>query len=77
MLNPPVNGKIQGYSRPLSVFQVLFKANIVFQVPFKTVLNIQVVFKPVQAMCVLEQDSLSSQPRKTRPVMTIKLLTWT
>ena len=28
MLNSPVNGKIQGLSRPLSVFQVLFKANV-------------------------------------------------
>ena len=28
--NPPVNGKIQGLFRPLSVFQVFFKANLIF-----------------------------------------------
>ena len=28
VLNPPVNGKFEYFSRPLSVFQVLFKANL-------------------------------------------------
>ena len=31
MLNPPINGKIHGFSRPLSVFQVFFKANLIFK----------------------------------------------
>ena len=31
MLNPSVKGKIQGVFRPLSVFQVLFKANLIFK----------------------------------------------
>ena len=31
LFNPPVNGKIQGLSRPLSVFQVLLKAYIIFK----------------------------------------------
>ena len=31
MANPPVNGKIQGLLRPLSVFQVLFEANLIFR----------------------------------------------
>ena len=30
-LNPLVNGKIQGLSSPLSVFQVLFEANFIFK----------------------------------------------
>ena len=34
------------FSRPLSVFQVLFKANFIF----KTVLYIQVLFKPVRTL---------------------------
>ena len=32
LLNPPVNGKIHGlFSRPLSVFQVLFKVKSIFK----------------------------------------------
>ena len=32
MLNPPIIGKIQGFSRPLSLFfQVLYKANLNFK----------------------------------------------
>ena len=37
-------------SRPLSVFQVLFKTNLYFQGLFKTVLYIQVLFKPVRTL---------------------------
>ena len=29
MLNPRVNGKLKDFSRPLNVFQVLFKANLI------------------------------------------------
>ena len=44
VLNLPVNGKIQGIvmERPLSVFQVLFKANFISN-DFLTVLYIQVI----------------------------------
>ena len=45
VLHPPVNGKFKDFSWPLSVFQVLFKADLVFQGVFKTVLYIQVLFK--------------------------------
>ena len=31
LLNPPVNGKTQGLFKALSVFQVLFKANLIFK----------------------------------------------
>ena len=31
VLNRLANGKIQDFSRPLSVFQVLFKANFIFK----------------------------------------------
>ena len=31
MLNPRVNGKLKDFSRPLNVFQVLFKANLIFK----------------------------------------------
>ena len=31
MLNPPVKGKFKDFSRPLSVFQILFKANLIFK----------------------------------------------
>ena len=31
VLNPPVNGKFKDFSRPLSVFQVLFKASLIFK----------------------------------------------
>ena len=46
VLNPPVNGKIQGLSRSLSVFQEIFKAKLIF----KTVLYIQVLLKPVRTL---------------------------
>ena len=38
--------KFKDFSRPLSVFQVLFKANLIF----KTVLYIQVLVKPVRTL---------------------------
>ena len=31
VLNPPVNRNIKGFSRPLGVFQVLFKAKVMFK----------------------------------------------
>ena len=48
VLNPQANGKIQSFSRPLSVFQTCtFQGQFYFQGLFKTVLYIQVLFKPV------------------------------
>ena len=40
------------FSMPLSVFQVLFKANLFFK-DFKTVLYIQVLFKPVRTLVLI------------------------
>ena len=39
--------KFKDFSRPLSVFQVLFKANLIFQGVFKTVL----LFKFFSSLC--------------------------
>ena len=41
--------KFNDFSRPMSVFPVLFTANLIFK-GFKTVLYIQVLFKPVQTL---------------------------
>ena len=43
---------------PLSVFQVLFKANFIFKDFFKTVLYIQVLFKHVIVNCELELHTM-------------------
>ena len=51
--------KFKDFSRPLSVFQVFFKANFIFK-DFKTVLYIQVLYKPVRTLPVyLKFTSLS------------------
>ena len=50
MLKPPVNGKIQGFSRPLSVFSSTFQGKFYFQGLFKTALSIQVLFMPVRTL---------------------------
>ena len=42
--------KFKDFSRPLSVFQVLFKTNLIFQGLFKTVLYFKVLFKPVRTL---------------------------
>ena len=47
VLNPPVNGKIQGLFKALECFSRLFQGKVNFQGLFKTVLYIQVLFKPV------------------------------
>ena len=49
VLNPSVNGKIQGLFKAFDCFQVLFKANLIFK-DFKTVLYIQVLFKLVRTL---------------------------
>ena len=47
VLNPPVNGKIQGLFKAFECFSSTFQDKFNFQGPFKTVLYIQVLFKPV------------------------------
>ena len=50
VLNPPVNGKIQGLFKAFECFSSSFQGNFNFQGLFKTVLYIQVLFKPVQTL---------------------------
>ena len=45
MLNPPVNGKIQGIFKTFECFSSTFQGKFNFQGLFKTVLYIQVLFK--------------------------------
>ena len=47
LLNPPVNGKIQGLFKAFECFSSTFQGKSNFQGLFKTVLYIQVLFKPV------------------------------
>ena len=53
MLNPPVNGKIQGFFKALECFSSTFQGKFNFQGLHKTVLYIQVLFKPVQTLITL------------------------
>ena len=50
MLNPPINGKIQGLVKTFEYFPVFFKANLIFKDFCKTFLYIKVLFKPVGTM---------------------------
>ena len=50
VLNPPVNGKIQGLFQAFEHFSSKFQGKFNFQGLFKTVLYIQVLFKPVQTL---------------------------
>ena len=52
MLNPPVNGKIQGLFKAFECFSSTFQGKFYFQGPFKTVLYIQVFFKLVRTLDV-------------------------
>ena len=56
LLNPPVNGKIQGLFKPLSVFQVLFKANFIF----KDVLRQSCIFKYFSSLCECSENDRST-----------------
>ena len=47
LLNPPVNGKIQGLFKAFECFASTFQGKFNFKGLFKTVLYIQVLFKPV------------------------------
>ena len=54
LLNPPVNGKIQGLFKGFECFSSTFRGKFTFQGLFKTVLYIQALFKPVQTLlCIL------------------------
>ena len=50
MLNPPVNGKIQGLFNAFECFPSTFQGNFNFQGLFNTVLYIQVFFKHVRTL---------------------------
>ena len=50
VLNPPVNGKIEGLFKALESFSSTFQGKINFQGLFKTVLYIQVLFKAVRTL---------------------------
>ena len=53
LLNPPVNGKIQGFFKDFECFSSIFQGKLYFQGLFKTVLYIQVLFKHVQTLYIL------------------------
>ena len=55
LLNPPVNGKIQGLFKAFKCFSSTFQDNFYFQVLVKTVLYIQVLFKPVRTLGIPER----------------------
>ena len=50
MLNPPVNGKIQGLFKVFECFSSTFQGKFNFQRLFKTTLYIQVLFKSVRTL---------------------------
>ena len=50
LLNPPVNGKIQGPFMVFECFSSTFQGKLNFKGFFKTVLYIQVLFKSVQTL---------------------------
>ena len=50
LLNPSVNGKIQGLFKAFECFSSTFQGKFHFQGLFKTVLYIQVLFKPVPTL---------------------------
>ena len=55
LLNPPVNGKIQGLFKAFECLSSTFQGKFNFQGLFKTVLYIQVLFKPVRTLEVPDQ----------------------
>ena len=50
MLNPPVDGKIQGLFKAFECFSSTFQGKFNVQGLFKTFLYIQVLFKPVRTL---------------------------
>ena len=53
LLNPPVNGKIQGLFKAFECFSSSIQGKFYFQGLFKTVLYIQVLLKPVRTLSFL------------------------
>ena len=49
LLNPPVNGKIEGLFKAFECFSSTFQANLIFK-DFSRVPVIQVLFKPVRTL---------------------------
>ena len=75
MLNPPVNGKIQGLFKAFVCYSSTFKGKLNFQGLFKTVLYIEVLFKPVQtlyyigaATCDFQQCGILASVDSDEPV---------
>ena len=60
LLNPPVNGKIQGLFKAFECFSGTFQGKFNFQGLFKTVLYIQVFFKPVRTLIYMQFQALYS-----------------
>ena len=58
MLNPPVNGKIQGLFKAFESFSSTFQGKFNFQGLFKTVLYIQVLIKPEWTLYLLHLGKL-------------------
>ena len=54
LLNPLVNGKIQGLFKAFEWFSSTFQGRFIFQGLFKNSLLIQVLFKPVPTLCTLQ-----------------------
>ena len=67
MLNPPLNGKIQGFFKAFDCFSSTFQGKLIFQGLFKTGLYIQVLFKPVRTLYLSAKKALmySSDQDKT------------
>ena len=64
MLNPPVNGKIQGFFKAFECFSSTFQGKFNFQGLFKTALCIQVLFKPVRTMGIQGTPDMSHNSHK-------------
>ena len=66
LLNPPVNGKIQGlfkdFFKAFECFSSTFQGKFYFQGLLKTVLYIQVLFKPVRTLIQQNQVFLWLDP---------------
>ena len=54
IVDPPVNGKIQGFFKASECFSSTFHGKFNFQGFYKTVLYIQVLFKPVRTLCTVK-----------------------
>ena len=68
MLNPPVNGKIQGLFKAFECFVSTFQGKFNFQGLFKTNLYIQVLFKPVRTLFCLFVCVVALRPKSTAMV---------